>query len=114
MDLVSLLKTVSIFRGIEPSLLSQLMTLLKRVELHADTTIFKEGQTADAFYIIEAGEIEIAKQRGPESGKVLAVLEQGSVFGEMAFFADAPRTATARTTRDSVLLAIRARNLRSS
>jgi len=77
MDLITLLQSVSIFRGIEPSLLSQLAALLKRIELSENTEIFKEGQIADAFYIIDSGNVVIAKHLGPNNEKILAVLGDG-------------------------------------
>jgi len=48
---------------------------------------------SDAFYIIDSGEVVISKELGPKNEKTLAVLGPGSVFGEMAFFSDSPRTA---------------------
>ncbi len=65
--------------------------------------IFREGDAGDFAYIIQSGKIEILKHA--EHGEVqLAVLEAGTVFGEMALFdSDEVRSASARALEESVL-----------
>lgn len=103
MDKINLLKSVSIFNGLEDSLLRQLSGQLKEAKFAAAAQIFKEGMKADAFYIVDSGEVVISKDLGPGNEKILAVLSSGSVFGEMAFFSDSPRTAKAAARTDSKL-----------
>jgi CRP/FNR family transcriptional regulator len=99
MDKRGLLRSVFIFNGLEENLLDELSNQLKNVDCSTGQEIFKEKDTADSFFIVDSGEVIISKQLGPEHTKVLTVLGPGSVFGEMAFFSDSPRTAnaTART-----------------
>jgi len=54
--------------------------------------IFREGDPGTIFYAILAGEVQIRREA---SGKVLAVLKPGEVFGEMAVLDNYPRSATA-------------------
>lgn len=51
--------------------------------------IVREGDRADAAYIITAGHCEVRK-----GGTVLRTMKAGDVFGETAIFADVPRSAT--------------------
>lgn len=104
MDKTKLLKSVFIFAGLDDALLSQLSKVLKAAEFGEKDVIFKEGQPADAFYIVDAGEVVISKALGPGNEKILALLGPGSVFGEMAFFSDSPRTAKAAAKKDASLL----------
>jgi signal recognition particle receptor subunit beta len=56
--------------------------------------IFEKGDPGDKMYYIESGKIEIV-QLGEFEKEVLAVYQKGDFFGEMALFADKPRSMTA-------------------
>jgi NADH dehydrogenase len=73
--------------------------------------IFKQGEPASFFYIIEDGEVEVSRttDRDPK-GEVLAVLGPGSFFGERALLDDRPRVASARA-RTTVNLTVMGRNV---
>jgi serine/threonine-protein kinase len=62
----------------------------------AGTAIVREGDRADAAFIIESGRCEVRKRDpdNPERHTVLRVLVPGDVFGEAAIFADVPRSAS--------------------
>ncbi|MBI9077398.1 MAG: TIGR02266 family protein [Desulfatibacillum sp.] len=64
--------------------------------------IFDEGSTGDWVYVVESGAVELYKV---VDGKkvVIEVLRAGEVFGELAFIARFPRTASARALGDTVL-----------
>jgi serine/threonine-protein kinase len=68
----------------------------------AGKTIVREGDRADAAYIITAGRCEV-RQRDPADPRrsvALRILKPGDVFGETAIFADAPRSATVVALED--------------
>lgn len=55
--------------------------------------IFREGDAANAMYVICSGTVEITKEK--DGKKIsLAKLSKGSIFGEMALIDRAPRSAT--------------------
>jgi CRP/FNR family cyclic AMP-dependent transcriptional regulator len=64
--------------------------------------IFGEGSSGDWIYVIESGAVELSKK---VEGKkiVIEVLKSGDVFGEMAFIAHVPRTATAQAVGETTL-----------
>ncbi len=103
MDKLALLRTVFVFRGLEENLFLKISEMLKEVKFSAGAEIFPQGRAADSFFIVSSGEISISKKLGPGHEKTLAVLGPGSVFGEMAFFSDSPRTAGAVSMTDSAL-----------
>lgn len=60
---------------------------------HGDV-IFEQGSSGNSMFIIQSGAIEISCLRGEEK-VVIALLEQGEFFGEIALIDSQPRSATA-------------------
>ncbi|GAB5606132.1 EAL domain-containing protein [Sideroxyarcus sp. TK5] len=83
------------------------MTLdkLDRKHFGKDQTIFTEGDAGNCAYIIESGEVEIMHSNASGEQR-LSLLQAGELFGEVALLDLHPRTASARTTQDSVLIQI--------
>ncbi|MBI5181804.1 MAG: Crp/Fnr family transcriptional regulator [Nitrospirae bacterium] len=70
-----------------------------------DTIIFREGDPGDHMYILLTGEVRIVKNiRGAEV--VLAIMEKGDFFGEMALLENASRSATAIVNKDAEVIVI--------
>jgi CRP-like cAMP-binding protein len=71
----------------------------ERVIFPRGTTIFKQGDRADAAYILESGDVQIFKML---SGKriVLGHVQKWGLFGEMGLIDDSPRMATAYAVED--------------
>jgi EAL domain-containing protein (putative c-di-GMP-specific phosphodiesterase class I) len=71
----------------------------------AGSVIFREGEPAGCAYLIERGQIQISVCPNGEE-KVLAVLGQGELLGEMAPIDDQPRSATATVLSDAEVISI--------
>lgn len=72
--------------------------------LEKDDVIFKEKDAGETMYIIQEGSVVISREmQGREH--VVAVLEKGEFFGEMAIVNRTPRTATAKAGEKTALLA---------
>jgi CRP-like cAMP-binding protein len=58
-------------------------------------TVFAEGDAAGPAYLIKSGkaEISIDAKEGP---RVIAMIAEGSIFGEMSLIDGSPRSATVR------------------
>jgi CRP-like cAMP-binding protein len=64
--------------------------------------IFEEGSHGDWIYAVESGAVELSK--AITGGRaVIAVLQSGDIFGEIAFLARIPRTATARAVGETTV-----------
>ncbi len=73
----------------------------------AGSYVFKKGDPATDFYVVEKGEVEVLRQL--EEGKapeVVAVFGPGDFFGEMALVEDRPRNASVRARTDAEVTAI--------
>jgi CRP-like cAMP-binding protein len=69
------------------------------------TVLFSEGDEGEEMYIVRSGKVSIRK-RVPHGDVVVAVLEKGDFFGEMAMLERIPRTAGAEMTEEGDLIVI--------
>ncbi len=65
--------------------------------------LFREGDPSLAMYVIKSGKLGILKSKG-NSEITLAELGPGDMLGEMAFFDQKPRSASARAIADSAVI----------
>ena len=78
----------------------------ERLSYAAGETIIAEGDAADRFFVITAGEVGISR-RSPEGDEVkLAKLGRGQFFGEVGILAETRRTATVRALGEVQLVAL--------
>ena len=92
-QLVELLRGISIFAPLPAPQVERLAGALVEVEVDAGATVFREGDHGDRFYVVEEGHASVEA-----SGWTLRELEPGDFFGEIALLRDVPRTATVRAT----------------
>ncbi len=74
-------------------------------QLTAGQYIFREGDPSDACYVLKSGTVVITKAKG-NSEIELASLKTGSMFGEMAFFDNKPRSASAKAKTDATVVCL--------
>jgi len=77
---------------------------LKR-QLKKGEVIFRDGNSGQSMFILLEGQVVISKILGDQE-TILAKLEPGSIFGEMAIIDNQPRSATAIAATNAVLLEI--------
>lgn len=96
---------VPVFRQVDGHTLQSVEAALTPRMMHAGEIIFREGDAADAFYVVAEGHVRIVSDAISER-VALARLGPGQYFGEMALVAGAPRSAAAIADSDGVLLAL--------
>lgn len=70
---------------------------ISRCHYHSGDFVFRQGEPATNFYIIEKGEVEVLRYNGDnDSIETLAVLGPGDFFGEMALIDNRPHSASVR------------------
>lgn len=74
-----------------------------------DTMIFSECQSGQDMFIIQSGQVKISKVVD-DNEVILAVLQRGDFFGEMALLENKPRSASAIAHEDCVLMAVNRKN----
>ena len=70
-------------------------------EFKAGEIIFKQGDAASEFYVIQSGKVDIRL-----GNRLLGTLSDRDIFGEMALIDAAPRSATAIAAADVKLVPV--------
>ncbi len=85
---------------------------LERLELPEQAVLMRQGDTADALYFIERGEVSVELQL-PE-GKVvrLRTIRQGTIVGEVALYLNGTRTASVVTVMPTIAYRVTSTALR--
>ncbi len=94
-DLVS---KVPFFQSLDPSAITEITHMLRRLEVPERTAIIRRGKAGDCMYFIAAGEVQVDIKPAPVR------LGSGAFFGELALLGDSVRTANVTTTMPSTLL----------
>lgn len=87
------LRSVPILSQVSDEFVNYLKPRVELVSVEPGVTIFKEGDTGDAFYIIRIGFVKVSK-KFPGGDMILSYLPRSSFFGEMALLGDKMRGAT--------------------
>jgi CRP/FNR family transcriptional regulator, cyclic AMP receptor protein len=101
-----LLDSTDLFAALPPDVLGPLGDRAVSRNLERNEVLFHQGDTSDALFVVQDGRIAIATQSGDGRESVLAVLEAGGLFGDLALFDDAPRVADARALTDSTVIGL--------
>lgn len=99
------LRRVPIFTNLDEKLFSEVLAKAELVSLPAGCTVFREGDPGDAFYMIREGEVNVFR-RSVEGDRLIAILGEGQVFGEMSLLSDERRNATLTTSNQTDLVRI--------
>ncbi|MDX2226606.1 MAG: cyclic nucleotide-binding domain-containing protein [Verrucomicrobiae bacterium] len=106
--IVKLLRDLLIFKGLNELELKHLSKLFKQKLFRQGEPVFEEGAVNDELYVIMRGKIDVIID-GAKKIKI-ATLSAGSVFGEIAFLNQSPRTATTTAAENSIVLIIQRQN----
>ena len=105
------LRPIGLFGALSDDVLAHLASTLSVQRPESGEVVFREGDDANAMYVVVGGEMEVLKRskRGTESR--VALLGPGDWFGEMSIVDIQPRSATVRALAPSRLLRISAADL---
>ena len=100
-----LLRQIPFFSDMEAARLKLLAFMSQRVAYDGGKTLFKQGDAADAAYLIIEGEADILVET-PTGPVTIATLGPHDILGEIAILCDVPRTATVQAKTRIVALRI--------
>lgn len=105
------LRNIGLFGALSDDVLSVLSGMLTVVIPQNGEVIFREGDEANAMYVVLSGEVEVTKSSRNGVDARVAMLGPGDWFGEMSIVDIQPRSATVRAIAPSRLVRISAADL---
>jgi CRP/FNR family transcriptional regulator, cyclic AMP receptor protein len=106
----ALLRSVPLFAALDDAAVEELCGYLHPVELKGGSSLFRVGDSGDAMYFIESGRVRITVTDADGREVILASLDHGDFFGEMAMLDGQGRSADATVTEDSRLAVLTREN----
>src|SRR5688572_30996289 len=94
-----LLQRMPIFGAIKAETLEVFLRHAVNVRIQAGDSFFREGDAADAMFVLERGRVSVVK-RWKDRDYPLGDLGAGDCFGEMALIDLFPRSASVVATED--------------
>jgi CRP/FNR family transcriptional regulator, cyclic AMP receptor protein len=101
-----ILRSIEFFEDLDEDVLQALLDRSESMELVRGDVIFEEGAAADTLYVVEQGRIAISNKSFDGRESMVALMEEGDLFGEMALFDGLGRSAEARALEASQVLAM--------
>ena len=83
------------YAPLSPADLDLIRDVGELVSKYPSTHLFKEGEPAEAAYLIERGEVEVYRGSGRDL-RVVTRVGPGSVLGDIAMFGDTPYVSSAK------------------
>jgi MFS family permease len=103
---VALLQSLDLFSGASRSTLERLARSAAEVTMAPGTIVVREGDDADALWVLEAGEVAVSARGEAAHARRLRTMAAPSYVGEIGLLRGLPRTATVRTLGECKLLRI--------
>lgn len=103
---VTMLTSIGLFEEFTPGELNDLAQAAKLRTLHRNDVLFGEGDTPEHLYVTTSGRIAIANKSIDGRESMIALMEEGDLFGEMGLFDGEGRSAEARALEISEVIEI--------
>jgi CRP/FNR family transcriptional regulator, cyclic AMP receptor protein len=94
-SLAEILQNIPLFNDLSPKELRILEKVVHIRIYNPGDTVFVETEPGAGMYVVRSGKVNIVLQHKSENPILLAELETGDFFGEMALLGDTSRSATA-------------------
>jgi serine/threonine-protein kinase len=98
---IKYLKALKFFNAFKDEELTEVLRIGAWFHYKQGATIIKENERANYFFVVILGQVQVEKK-----GEVIALIDRGSCFGEMAALSNQKRTTSIVATEDSVVIRI--------
>ena len=103
---IKVLEVLGIFAGASRPILERLAANATEVDVATGGVIVREGQPADALYVLTGGEVAVSARGEAGSARRIRTLNAPGYFGEIGLLRQIPRTATVKALEPVTLLRI--------
>lgn len=114
LKVITLLRSIELTRNMETGHLKKLAAMAREVEFAADKIIYRRGDTGQAVYLVEDGEVVIEMDVAGKGLMVMNTLGPGQFFGWSSLFPSERKMAWTRTTKITRVIAFDAAQLRAA
>ncbi len=101
-----ILETTQLLGALPPDALEALRAKSTLREVARNEVLFRQGESASELFGIVSGRVAILTKSPDGRESLVAVLEEGALFGELSLFDDGPRSADARALETTQLLVL--------
>lgn len=101
-----ILETTQLLGALPPEALETLRTKSTLRDVARNEVLFRQGEAASELFGIVTGRVAILTKSPDGRESLVAVLEEGALFGELSLFDDGPRSADARALEATQLLVL--------
>lgn len=106
MDDLALLGRSDFFAAFDEPGLERIASGVRALGCERNAVVFGEGDRAAEMFVVRRGRVAIGRRSPDGRESLVALMEEGDLFGEMALFDDGDRSASARALESSELLRI--------
>ena len=102
----TLMSETILFAGLDDDALAKVVEAGRDLEMLRGDVLFREGDDPDELFVVVSGRIAIANKSIDGRESMVALMEEGDLFGEMGLFDGRSRSAEARALETSVVTAV--------
>jgi len=106
MNLKRLFRSVELFEGLTEDELDQILSLCHEKVYEKGEMLTVEGDVGEELYIIIKGVVEVIRENGNESQRVVVNLGAGQLIGEMSLVDRGLRSASVRSIQEPTIVQI--------
>ncbi|MEK8131335.1 Crp/Fnr family transcriptional regulator [Paenibacillus filicis] len=106
--MIDFLRNVPLFSSLSPQQLDSIAAICHKKTFAGGTVLFEEKEPGSIFYIVFSGSVKIYNRSQSGEEKVLSVFKAGDSFGELSLIDGKPRSTSAQTLENSVMITLAA------
>ncbi|MDP2301043.1 MAG: Crp/Fnr family transcriptional regulator [Ignavibacteria bacterium] len=105
------LENFNLFSNLDNSKMMELNRMISDRTIDGDQPIYFANEPSKTIYFLKTGRVKITKYLADGSEKIIAIINPGEIFGEMAYLDEGQRTDYAVTVESSLICAINKNDL---